>query len=82
MPRQWSPILKLVVAVVGVIIGIAAARGAAVTLRGMIWGVTIDDPATVFIAAAIMILVSVSASLVPAVRIVRLNPIAAIRPRG
>lgn len=69
----------VVMAILGVAIGLAGARVAAPVLRSLIWGVGIGDPATFVIAGATVFGVACLATLVPALRIVRLNPIRALR---
>ena len=66
-------------ALLGVAIGLAAARASATALRHLVWGVSIADPATFALAAGVVLLVSVVAAVVPALRIVRLNPVSALR---
>jgi len=66
-------------ALVGTVIGLAAARGAATMLRHFLWGVTVGDPLTFAAAAGVVLLVALIAAVVPALRIVRLNPIKALR---
>jgi predicted permease len=66
-------------ALIGVAIGLAVARAAATILRHLVWGVSAGDPLTFVLAAAVVLMVAVVATLVPALRIVRLNPIKALR---
>ena len=69
----------ITLAAVGVTIGLAAARGAVTVLRHFLWGVTESDPLTFALAAAAVFVVAAIAAVVPALRIVRLNPIKALR---
>jgi ABC-type antimicrobial peptide transport system permease subunit len=69
----------IVLALAGVVIGLIAARLAATTLRHLVWGVSVTDPATFGAAALTVWLVALLAALVPALRIARLNPIKALR---
>jgi predicted permease len=69
----------LILAVAGVGIGALAARLAATTMRHVVWGISVNDPLTFALAAGVVLLVAVVATLVPAVRIARLNPIRALR---
>jgi ABC-type antimicrobial peptide transport system permease subunit len=69
----------ITLAVVGIAIGLVAARAAATTLRHFLWGVTVSDPVTFAAAAGIIFVVASIAAIVPALRIVRLNPIKALR---
>jgi putative ABC transport system permease protein len=69
----------VVLAVGGVAIGIAAALLTARTMEGFVWGVSTRDPWTFAVVSTVLLLVALTASLVPAIRAVRLNPIRAIR---
>jgi len=69
----------ILLAVVGVAIGAVAAVFATRVLRTFVWEVSTLDPATYIVVAAVLIAVAVIASLVPALRAVRLNPVAALR---
>jgi len=69
----------LALAALGVLIGVVAARLAARTLAHLVWGVTVGDPLTFAVAAGAVLGVGAVATLVPALRIVRLNPIRALR---
>ena len=68
-----------ILALIGVLIGAAAAAGFARTLRTFVWGVSTLDPLTYVVVAAILVAVSVLASLVPALRTVHLDPVRALR---
>jgi putative ABC transport system permease protein len=63
--------------------GVAAGAGAAVfatrVLQNFVWGVSTLDPFTFVAVAALLIAVAAVASLVPAVRALRLNPVRALR---
>ena len=48
-------------------------------LRSFVWGVSTSDPVTFTIAPAILMFVAASAALLPALRILRLNPVEALR---
>jgi predicted permease len=69
----------LALAVAGVAIGAVAARLGASTLRHLVWGVSVVDPLTFAVAIGAVLAVGAIAALVPALRIVRLNPIKALR---
>jgi len=69
----------IVLAVVGVVIGAVAAVFATRVLQAFVWEVSTLDPATYIVVAAVLIAVAVIASLVPALRAVRLNPVSALR---
>ena len=66
-------------ALIGVIVGLAAARGVAQLLRRLVWGVSVTDSTTFVLAAAVVLLVAVAAAVVPAGRIARMNPVRALR---
>jgi putative ABC transport system permease protein len=68
---------KLVVA--GIVIGLAAAAGLTRVLSGMVYGVSVRDPATFGLVAATIAVVAMVASLLPALRAARVDPIAAMR---
>jgi putative ABC transport system permease protein len=69
----------LVLGAIGVGLGLAIARAGATTMRHLVWGVSVNDPLTFGLAAGVVLVVAVVATLVPAVRIARLNPIKALR---
>ena len=60
---------------------VAAARLAATVLRSLVWGVSTTDMTTFAAAVATVLAVALVAVFVPALRIVRLNPIRALRQR-
>jgi len=66
-------------AAAGVAIGGVAARLGASTMRHLVWGVAVADPLTFVLAIGTVLAVAAIAALVPALRIVRLNPIRALR---
>jgi putative ABC transport system permease protein len=68
-----------VLGIVGVASGLAAARVCANLLRHLVWGVSVGDPLTFAAAGAAVLGVAILAALVPSLRIVRLNPIKALR---
>jgi predicted permease len=69
----------LVLAGVGVSMGLVAARLGARTLEHLVWGVSVADPTTFAVAAGVVLIVAAIATLLPSLRIVRLNPIRALR---
>jgi putative ABC transport system permease protein len=66
-------------ALTGVAIGVVGSLASARTLKGFVWGVSTTDPATYVGVAALLVGVAVLASLVPAVRAVRQDPVRALR---
>jgi putative ABC transport system permease protein len=67
------------VTAVGLAIGIGGALAATRALQGMLFGVSATDPATLAAVAVLMGTVALSASLVPAWRAARANPVEAMR---
>lgn len=68
-----------VLAAVGVVIGTAAAALGAKTLQTFLFGVSTRDPLTFATVGVLLVLVAAIASLVPAMRAIRLNPLSALR---
>jgi putative ABC transport system permease protein len=66
-------------AVAGVAIGAAAARMTGETLETFVFGVSTADVPTFAAVAGVLVAVALLASLVPAFRAIRLNPVAALR---
>lgn len=64
---------------IGVAIGLALARASSSALQHLVWGVTVGDPLTYALAAAVVLAVAALATLVPSLRILKLNPIKALR---
>jgi ABC-type antimicrobial peptide transport system permease subunit len=63
----------------GIAIGLLAALAASRALRGMLYGVSATDPSTYAAVAALLLLVTLLACLLPAWRAARVDPIAALR---
>lgn len=81
-PRQAitaAALPGLSLACAGVAIGVAAARAAATLLRHLVWGVSVADPLTFAVAAAVVLIVAAVAVIVPALRVLRLTPVRALR---
>ena len=55
------------------------ARAGASVMQSLVFGVSIHDPLTFALAGGVVFLVALIASLTPAIRIARLNPIRALR---
>ncbi len=66
-------------AAAGVLLGVAASWMAARALKGLLFGVTFSDPASLAGAALVLTAVAAVAGYVPARRASRLNPIDALR---
>jgi predicted permease len=66
-------------AAVGVVIGLGLARGGAGLMRRLVFGVAVGDPVTFMMTAALVLIAAGTAALVPSLRILRLNVIAALR---
>jgi ABC-type antimicrobial peptide transport system permease subunit len=69
----------LVIAVSGVVVGLAAAAGLSRVLEGMLFGVGATDPMTYLGVSGLMIAVALVASVVPAVRAARVDGAAVLR---
>jgi predicted permease len=69
----------VVLALIGTTIGIAASLAFVRLLRHYVWGVSTTDPVTFAAVAALLLIVASVASLVPAMRILRLDPAAILR---
>jgi putative ABC transport system permease protein len=69
----------ILLATAGVAVGTVAAVFATRVLRRFVWEVSTLDPATYIVVGTALIAVAVIASLVPALRAVRLNPVTALR---
>jgi hypothetical protein len=69
----------LLLAVVGVAAGCGFSLAAVRLVKHMIWGVTAADPVTFAATAGLLLLVAAAASLVPALRILRMDPARTLR---
>jgi predicted permease len=69
----------LILAGVGVAIGSAASAAVVRLLQSFLWGVTPTDPLTFGVVAAIFLGVALAASVLPAVRMLRLDPALTLR---
>jgi hypothetical protein len=69
----------ILLALAGTVIGGVSARAVAGLLRHFLWGVHPTDPLTFLTVAAILVMVSAVASLVPALRLLRLDPARTLR---
>ena len=64
---------------IGLAAGLALARISSSVMQHLVWGITVGDPFTYALAAGVVLLVASVATLVPALRILKLNPIRALR---
>lgn len=64
----------IVLALAGASLGGVLARACAGVLRHLVYGVSDTDPATFVVAVGILVLAGAVASLIPALRVTRLNP--------
>jgi putative ABC transport system permease protein len=69
----------LVLAVVGIVLGIAGAAALARSLTAMLYGLTPLDPPTYIVVTALFSAIAMLASYVPARRAARVDPLLAIR---
>lgn len=69
----------LVMAVAGVVMGLAAAFVTAPWIRSLLYGVAPSDPATLIFAALFVIFISAIAAALPALRAARVEPAIALR---
>ena len=82
---QSSDVLRLIIgegarlAVIGVVIGIAVSLAATRLMSSLLFGVGSTDPLTFVTVAALVSLVALFASYVPARRAMRVDPIVALR---
>ncbi len=66
-------------AVAGVAIGVAASLALARVLRGLLYGIAPSDPATLVGITALLMIVVLAASWIPARRATRVDPLIALR---
>jgi putative ABC transport system permease protein len=66
-------------ALLGVAPGVLAAYAAARWMRALLFGVEPADPATILVTVALVLLVTLAGSLVPALRAVRVDPMLALK---
>lgn len=82
---QRGYVLRMIVrhgstlALIGLIAGMAISAMMTHLLSGMLYGIRSSDPATFAIVAALLLLVSLAASIVPAYRAARLDPMETLR---
>jgi len=69
----------LVLGVVGIAVGIAAAMLLTQSLEGLLFGVSRFDPSSFVLTAAILLAATIAASFLPALRAMRTEPVQALR---
>jgi predicted permease len=69
----------LLLAVVGAIVGMALAYAAGRWMQGLLFGIQPGDPVTFSTAAGVALLMTISGSLLPALRAVRVDPAIVLR---
>lgn len=69
----------ILMAVAGLAIGSAAAYGATGLIRSLLWGVKENDPMTFIAVTAALLAVAIAASVMPALRVRRLDPVSLLR---
>jgi predicted permease len=69
----------LLLAGVGAMIGLFGALGGTTVIRGWLYGIERNDPATMAGAAAVLVVVALLASYLPAMRAARVDPVRAMR---
>lgn len=69
----------IVMASVGLAIGSVIAYGASGLLRSLLWGVKENDPLTFVAVVAALLAVAIAASVIPAMRVRKLDPVSLLR---
>jgi len=69
----------LMLAALGVVLGLVAAYASARLIQSLLFGVEARDPVTFATVAIVLLLVAAAASLIPAVRASRVDPVEALR---
>jgi ABC-type antimicrobial peptide transport system permease subunit len=69
----------LAVSLAGVGIGLAAALAATQRVQSLLFGVTPRDPLTMLVAPALRVAITIIASVMPAIRAARVDPVIALR---
>ena len=66
-------------ALAGTLVGIGAALAGDRVLASFLWGVSASDPATLVVVGAALVAVAAAASILPALRVLRLDPATTLR---
>lgn len=69
----------IAMAISGLVIGCAVAYGATGLIRSLLWGVRENDPMTFVAVVAALLSVAIAASLIPALRVRKLDPVSLLR---
>jgi predicted permease len=69
----------IVMAGAGLVVGCVAAYGASGYIRSLLWGVKENDPLTFVAVVATLLSVAIAASVIPALRIRKLDPVSLLR---
>jgi ABC-type antimicrobial peptide transport system permease subunit len=67
------------VALIGVVVGLAAALGLSRVMAGYVYGISSTDPLTFVVAALLLMLAALAACYVPAWRAMHAEPMQALR---
>ena len=84
---QPSAVLRMLlvagarIAVIGIVVGVALSASLARLVAAQLYGVSVLDPVTLAGACAVLLVVALAASFLPAWRATRIDPIAALRQR-
>jgi putative ABC transport system permease protein len=70
---------SLLLAAIGVAVGLAIALGAARLASSLLYGIAPHDPISYAAAAAVLLLAAVAGGLIPALRAARVDPVTALR---
>ena len=66
-------------AIAGLVAGCALAYGTTGLIRSLLWGVSATDPVTFIAVVTVLLVVAVVASVAPALRVRKLDPVALLR---
>jgi predicted permease len=69
----------IMMAVAGLVIGCGLAYGASGLIRNLLWGVRENDPMTFVAVVGALLVVAVAASVIPALRVRRVDPVTLLR---
>jgi ABC-type antimicrobial peptide transport system permease subunit len=69
----------ITMAMAGLVIGCAASIGLSRYIRTLLWGVKENDPMTFVAVVGVLLAVAVIASVVPALRVRRVDPVSLLR---